>query len=95
MATDDQGYSGLPQLEASLARVIKSLSGDSHSVVSNALRAYDMLVLKGSCNIHANQEKILEAQHQIKKRQMNIERVQKSLVHDIRTVVKSSNINEV
>jgi hypothetical protein len=74
VASDDQGHSGLPQLEASLAGVIASLSGDSHSAISNVLRAYDRLVLKESHNIHANQEKILEAQHQIKKSQLNIER---------------------
>jgi hypothetical protein len=67
MASDDQGHSGLPQLESSLAGVIASLSGDSHSAVSNALRAYDRLVLKESHNIHVNQEKNLEQQHQIKK----------------------------
>jgi hypothetical protein len=48
-------------LEALVAGVIASLSGDSHSAVSNALRAYDRFVLKESYNIHANQEKILEA----------------------------------
>jgi hypothetical protein len=74
VVSDDQGHSGLPQLEASLAGVIASLSGDSHSSVSNALRAYDRLVLKESRNIHANQEKILEAQRQIKKSELNIER---------------------
>jgi hypothetical protein len=42
-----------------------------------------------------NQEKILEAQCQIKKSQLNIERAQKSLIDDIRTAVKSSNIDEV
>jgi hypothetical protein len=63
VASDDQGHSGLPQLESSLAGVIASLSGDSHSAISNALRAYDRLVLKESHNIHVNQEKILKAQH--------------------------------
>jgi hypothetical protein len=62
VASDDRGHSGLPQLEASLARVIVSLSGDSHSVVSNALRAHDRLVVKESCNIHVNQQKIEEVQ---------------------------------
>jgi hypothetical protein len=94
-ASDDQGHSGLPQLESSLAGVIASLSSDSHSAVSNALRAYDRLVLKESHNIHVNQEKILEAQRQIKKSQLNIERAQKSLVDDIRIVLKSSNTDEV
>jgi hypothetical protein len=82
-------------LESSLARVIASLFGDSHSAVSNALRAYDRLVLKKSHNIHVDQEKILEAQRQIKKSQLNIERAQKSLVDDIRIVLKSSNTNKV
>jgi hypothetical protein len=95
VASDDQGHSGLPQLESSLAGVITSLSGGSHSIVSNALRAYDRLVLKESHNIHVNQEKILEARCQIKKSQSNIERVQKTLVDDIRTVLKSSNTDEV
>jgi hypothetical protein len=95
MASDDQGHSGLPQLESSLAGVIASLFGDNHSVVSNALRAYDRLVLKESHNIYVNQEKILEAQRQIKKSQLNIKRVQKSLVDDIRTILKSSNTDEV
>jgi hypothetical protein len=95
VASDDQVHSGLPQLEASLAGVIASLFGDSHSVVSNALRVYDRLLLKESRNIHVNQEKILEAQCQIKKSQLNIERAQKSLIDDIRTVVKSSNTDEV
>jgi hypothetical protein len=61
VASDDQGHSGLPWLEASLARVIASLSGHSHNVISNALRAYDRLVSKESHNIHANQKKIEEA----------------------------------
>jgi hypothetical protein len=95
VASDDQGHSGLPQLESSLAGVITSLSGDSHSIVSNALGAYDRLVLKESHNIHVNQEKILEARRQIKKSQSNIERVQKTLVDDIRIVLKSSNTDEV
>jgi hypothetical protein len=82
-------------LEASLTGVIASLSGDSHGVISNVLRAYDRLVLKESCNIHANQENIEEAQRHIKKSRLNIERVQKSLVDDIRVVVKSSNTDEV
>jgi hypothetical protein len=77
-------------LEASLSRVIASLFGHSHSAISNALRAYDRLVLKESRNIHANLEKNEEAQCQIKKSQLNIERVQKSLVDDIRAVVKST-----
>jgi hypothetical protein len=55
MASDDRGHSGLSQLDASLARVIASLFGDNHSVVSNALRAYDRLVVKESRNIHVNQ----------------------------------------
>jgi hypothetical protein len=46
VASDDQEHSGLLQLESSLAGVIVSLSGDSHSAISNALRAYDRLVLK-------------------------------------------------
>jgi hypothetical protein len=54
VASDDQGHSGLSQLEASLVRVIASLFGDGHSAISNALRAYDRLVLKESHNIHAN-----------------------------------------
>jgi hypothetical protein len=65
VASDDRGHSRLAQLEASLAGVIASLSGDSHSVVSNALRAYDRLILKESRNILGNQQKIEEAQHQI------------------------------
>jgi hypothetical protein len=81
-------------LEASLAGVITSLSDDSHNVVSNAVRAYDRLDVKESCNIHANQQKIEEAQGQIKKSQLNIERAQKSLVDNIRSVVKSSNTDE-
>jgi hypothetical protein len=93
--SDDQGHSRPPHLEASLTRVIASLSCDCHSAVSNALRAYDRLVLNESCNIHVNQEKILEAQHQIKKSQLNIKRAQKSYVDDISVVVKSSNTNEV
>jgi hypothetical protein len=95
MPSDDQGHSGPPQLEASLAGVIASPSCDSHNAISNALRAYDRLVLNESRNIHANQEKILEAQCQIKISQLNNERVQKSLVDDIFAVVKSSNIDEV
>jgi hypothetical protein len=95
VASDDQGHSGLPQLESSLVEVIASLFGDSHNAVSNALRAYDRLVLKESHNIHVNQKKILEAQRQIKKSQLNIERAQKSLVDDIITVLKSNNTNEV
>jgi hypothetical protein len=95
MSSDDRGYSRLPQLEASLSGLIASLSGDSHSAISNALRAYDRLVVKESHNIHANQQKIEEAQRQIKKSQLNIERAQKSLVNDIRAVVKSSNTDEV
>jgi hypothetical protein len=51
VASDDRGYSGLPQLEASLTGVIISLSSDSHSAISNALRAYDRLVVKESHNI--------------------------------------------
>jgi hypothetical protein len=82
-------------LEASLAGVIASLFGDSHSVVSNALRAYDRLVVKESHNIQTNQQKIEEAQRQIKKSQLNIERVQKSMVDDIIVAVKSSNTDEV
>jgi hypothetical protein len=62
VASDDRGHSGLPQLEASLAGVIASLPGDSDNVVSNALRAYDRLVLKEYHNIHVNQQKIEEAQ---------------------------------
>jgi hypothetical protein len=54
VASDDQRHYGLPQLEASLVGVIASLSGDSHSAVSNALRVYDRLVLKESHNIHVN-----------------------------------------
>jgi hypothetical protein len=46
VASDDRGHSRLPLFVASLARVIMSLSGDSHSVISNALRAYDRLVVK-------------------------------------------------
>jgi hypothetical protein len=61
VASDDQGHFGLPQLEATLAGVSASLFGDGHNVVSNALRAYDRLVLKESHNIHVNQERILEA----------------------------------
>jgi hypothetical protein len=95
VASDDQGHSELPQLESSLAGVFASLFGDSHSVISNALRAYDRLVLKESHNILVNQEKILEAQRHIKKNQLHIERAQKSLVDDIRTVLKSSNTDEV
>jgi hypothetical protein len=82
-------------VEASLAGVIASLFRDSHSVVSNALRAYDRLVVKESRNIHVNLEKIEEAQCQTKKSQLNIERAQKSLVDDITTVIKSSNTDEV
>jgi hypothetical protein len=82
-------------LESSLVGVIASLFGGSHSAVSNALRAYDRLILKESRNIHVNQKKILEVQRQIKKSQLNIERAQKSLVDDIRTILKSSNTNEV
>jgi hypothetical protein len=82
-------------LEASLARVIASLSGDSHSVISNALRAYDRLVVKESRKIHVNRQKIEEAWRQSKKSQLNIERAQKSLVDDITVVVKSSNTDEV
>jgi hypothetical protein len=93
--SNDRGHSRLPQLEASLTRVIASLSGDSHSVVSNALRTYDRLVVKESHNIQANQEKIEEAQCQIKKSQLNITRAQNSLVDDITTVVKISNADEV
>jgi hypothetical protein len=37
----------------------------------------------------------LEAQRQIKKSQLNIERAQKSSVDDIRIVLKSSNTDEV
>jgi hypothetical protein len=37
----------------------------------------------------------LEAQRQIKKIQLNIERAQNSLVDDIRIVLKSSNTDEV
>jgi hypothetical protein len=95
VASDDQGHSRLPQLEASLARVIASVSDNSHSAVSNALGAYDRLVVKESRNIHVNQQKIEEAQHQIKKNQLNIEKAQKSLVDDIRAAVKSSNTDEV
>jgi hypothetical protein len=95
VASDDQGHSGLPQLESSPAGVIMSLFGDSRSAVSNALRAYDRLVLKESHNIHVNQEKILEAQRKIKKSQLDIERAQKNLVDDIRTILKSSNTDEV
>jgi hypothetical protein len=58
VASDDRGHSGLPQLEASLAGVIASLSGDSHNAVSNALRAYDRLILKESRNINVNHQKI-------------------------------------
>jgi hypothetical protein len=54
VASDDQGHSELPRLESSRTRAIASLSGDNHSVVSNALRAYDRLVLKESHNIHVN-----------------------------------------
>jgi hypothetical protein len=61
VASDDRGHSGLPQLEASLGGVNASLSGDSHSVVFNALRAYDNLILQESHNIHVNQQKIEEA----------------------------------
>jgi hypothetical protein len=35
--------------------LLESLSGDSHNTVSNALRAYDRLVLMESQNIHFNQ----------------------------------------
>jgi hypothetical protein len=95
VASDDQGHSGLPQLESSLTRIIASLSSDSHSAISNALMTCDRLVLKESHNIHVNREKILEAQHQIKKSQLNIEMAQKSLVDDIRTFLKSSNTDKV
>jgi hypothetical protein len=61
VASDDRGHSGLPPLEASLAGVIASLSGDSHGSISNALRAYDRLDVKESHNIHMNQQKIEEA----------------------------------
>jgi hypothetical protein len=54
VTSDDQGHSGLPHLEASFARVIASLFGDSHSAVFNALRAYDRLILKESRHIHVN-----------------------------------------
>jgi hypothetical protein len=67
VASDDQGHSGPSQLEPSLARVNVSLFGDSHNVISKALKTYDRLVLKESRNIHANQQKNKEAQHQIKK----------------------------
>jgi hypothetical protein len=82
-------------LESSLVGVIASLSDDSHNAVSNASRAYDRLVLKESRNIHVNQKKILEAQRQIKKIPLHIERAQKSLIDDIRTILKSSNTDEV
>jgi hypothetical protein len=82
-------------LEASLAGVIVSLSSDNHIVVSNALRAYDRLVLKEFHNIHVNQQKIEEAQCRIKKGQLNIERAQKSLVEDIRALVTGSKTDEV
>jgi hypothetical protein len=95
VASDDRGHLGLPQLETSLAAIIVSLSDDSHSVVSIALKACDRFVLKESHNIHANQLKIEEAQHQIKKTQLNIKRAQKILVDDIRAVVGSSNTDEV
>jgi hypothetical protein len=54
VASDHQGYYGLPQLEAFLAGVIASLFGDSHSAISNSLRAYDWLALKEYHNIHVN-----------------------------------------
>jgi hypothetical protein len=95
VASDDRGHSKLPQLEVSLARVNASRSGDSHNTVSNALRAYDRLVLKEYRNIHFNQQKVEEAWHRIKKSQLNIERVQKSLVEDIRALVTSSKTDEV
>jgi hypothetical protein len=55
VASDDRGHSKLPQLEVSLARVNASLFGDSHNTISNALRAYDRLILMESQNIHFNQ----------------------------------------
>jgi hypothetical protein len=95
VTSDDRGQSGLPQLEASPAGVIASLSSDSHSAISKALRAYERFVVKEYRNIHANQQKIEEAQHQIKKSQLNIERAQKSLVDNIIAVVSSNNTDEV
>jgi hypothetical protein len=62
VVSDDRGHCGLPQLKASLAGVIASLSGDNQSVVSNVPRAYDRLVVKESRNIHVNQQKIEEVQ---------------------------------
>jgi hypothetical protein len=48
-------------LEASLSGVIALLSGDSHSGISNVLKAYGRLILKESRKIHVNQQKIKEA----------------------------------
>jgi hypothetical protein len=57
--------------------------------------ANDRLVLKESHNIHVNQQNIEEAQCQIKKSQLAIERAQRSLVDDIRAVDRSSNTEKV
>jgi hypothetical protein len=54
VASDERGHLGLPQLEPSLAGVIVSLSDDSHSAVSKALKAYDSFVLMESRNINVN-----------------------------------------
>jgi hypothetical protein len=62
VASDDRRPSGQPQLESFLTRVLTSLSNDSHNAVSKALKAYDQFVLKEFHNIHANQQKIEEAQ---------------------------------
>jgi hypothetical protein len=43
VVSDDRGHSGLPQLEASLARVIAPLSDDNHIAISNALKDYNRL----------------------------------------------------
>jgi hypothetical protein len=53
-------------LEPFLAGVITLLFDDSHNAISKAQKAYDQLVLNESRNIHANQQKIEEAQ-EIKK----------------------------
>jgi hypothetical protein len=69
MTSDDWGHLEVPLLEPSLAGGITLLSDCSHNVFSKALKAYDRLVLKESRNINANQQKIEEAQCQIKKSQ--------------------------
>jgi hypothetical protein len=50
------------------------------------MKAYDRLVLKESDNIDVNQQNIEEAQRQIKKSQLAIERAERSLVDDIGAV---------